>query len=602
MRTLGQALHQTFPENDTWSRHALAGLGTQVSMDMPICDLAAGRIWLTSESQENAVPTLLILTDDRLVFGQTTSGGGGLRWLPLDSVLNLDAIDAADGEVLHYELALTGGIGLAVRCPDTFVESLVAVLTGAPVPARAGDPQLADALTPVADDASALDRLGPPSLTERDVPDIRVRREPPAPEMPSHFHDGVQPDAQPIAAEPGFDASGHYHDRPAEPSTDAYVAPDAFVDPDPAVAADTVMASAAPTFDEDGGVSTAAESAPSNAYSSGGLPLRTPGAAFAGNPQTVPLQPMSAAAPVAADPAPASTWEHLDPTMTQEVPTVEHASSEWVPSPDAYRMDAGPMSMDAGPMSDETQILDAMPSHPEAHAANGTTAIEDEWWTEPSPADSLVWDEVSTTADGSREGVADGWLGHDVSGWEQWPEGAPNVAAPAGYSADEVNIGIDDFADLAVDFTQPGELADLDHGAAASSDNGHGLMYAVETNWWDAFAEWPEPFRSVTYLGGHPKHPKRRKNVTLHFNQMGVVAVTGGLANWGLEIPWSRVRSIDIEGSDELMFRSSLRIDLSSSALVLETDEGTVFFECRLRRPASVRTALATMTNAMTGR
>lgn len=215
-------------------------------------------------------------------------------------------------------------------------------------------------------------------------------------------------------------------------------------------------------------------------------------------------------------------------------------------------------------------------------------------------ADGLVDDRwMDDILDESDPGGTPSWVNQEVSNWERWPEGTPNVAVPAGYTSEEVNFGVDDFADLAGEFDEKNDLSELEDMPPAPA--GMTLMHAVDANWWSDLTDWPEAFRSVTYLGGHPKHAKRKKNVTLHFTPMGLGVTTGGLKNWAMEIPWNRVRSIDIEGSDELMFRSSLRIDLSSSALVIDTDEGTVFFECRLRRPASVRASLAPMLNAMTG-
>jgi hypothetical protein len=569
-------------------------------MNTPVWDVAVGSIRLVTESPQSAVPTMLILTPDRLVFGQTSIGVGALRWLPLDSVVNLDAIDSASGTILYYEILLTGGIALAVQCPEAFMSAFVNALTAGPS-APTEEPTLEEVLPPIVDDASSLDALGPPSLTEAVVPSLDtppfdpfaglgpvpafhddpcdrtaetpsipslpisdstpIFGEPPRPRDGSPTSEGgvwapADPSAQPLASEASFEGNSGQAAH-----TDRVVEDDHRVEFGPTYDASSALAGtpasdlthplAVPVVPEEpsvGGIPGPGE------VHSAGLPVRTPGAAYAGNPQTNGLGTPSGRTP-----------------------------------------GAGSAAIGRDAHADLTAPLSPPYGQPVIHGAvraSGETPVV----ADAEPVDDLWMEDLLDDAD---TGGTPSWAGNDVSTWERWPEGTPNIAVPAGYTSEEINFGIDDFADLAGEFDEKNVLSELEDMPPAPP--GMSLIHAIETNWWSELADWPEAFRSVTYLGGHPKHAKRRKNVTLHFTPMGLGVTTGGLKNWAMEIPWSRVRWIDIEGSDELMFRSSLRIDLSSSALVVDTDEGTVFFECRLRRPASVRSSLAPMINAMSG-
>lgn len=644
MRTLGQALNENFQPGDSWPRHALAGLGTQVSLDMPIQDLAAGRTWLTSQIPPDEVATLLVLTVDRLVFGQTTTGNGGLRWVPLESVENVDAIEAADGSVLNYELQLTGGIGLSLVCPESFVTTLIKVLLGdfsGPEPSDlTTGPQLSDVLTPVADDASELDRMGPAGLTERTVPVppsvdpiAPVFEAPPVAEPVFEAPPVTEPvfEAPPVA-EPVFEAApiedvwptpDTYGFEPADDDIHGFSSPPV-MDPQvhagldsptgqhfaPPAGFDSPAPAALPETAPGPIGNPAAPAADPVMNGHHGLPQRTPGATFSDPSFNEPLVGPRAPEPSARFDVIETVNEYGQTGNTQEVPVVHAGEPEWPPADSPY-LDQPPTA----PVDDRTRILDAQAWAPPAATPDadyfapesfapgsfepepfGTDSFGTEsFGTEPGGSATFGGDAMPLDSNGVLSPEAPASFEEHQSDWRQWPEGTPKVATPAGYSSDEISPVVDDFSDLAVDIHNPGDLANLDEPVPAPPS----VMYAAQPEWWANFREWPEPFRSVTYLGGHPKHSKRRKNVTLHFTPGGLAALGGGLGNWEMEIPWSEIRSIDVEGSDELMFRSSMRIDLSSSALVVETEAGMVFFECRLRRPASVRTALAAMSNSM---
>ena len=105
---------------------------------------------------------------------------------------------------------------------------------------------------------------------------------------------------------------------------------------------------------------------------------------------------------------------------------------------------------------------------------------------------------------------------------------------------------------------------------------------------------WPEPLRGVLYLGGHPGHPRKRKNGTMMFSPNGLEVAGSGFQSWEMNMDWAFVNSLEIQGPDEIMFGDHLKIDSTSSALIITmVDETRMFFEIRTRRPPSLRAALA---------
>lgn len=105
---------------------------------------------------------------------------------------------------------------------------------------------------------------------------------------------------------------------------------------------------------------------------------------------------------------------------------------------------------------------------------------------------------------------------------------------------------------------------------------------------------WPDPLRGVVYLGGHPGHPRKRKNGVVVFSPAGIEVSGSGFQTWEMSMDWSFVSRVEIQGPDEVMFSEHLKIDSTSSALIVEMSDATrMFFEVRTRRPPSLRAALA---------
>ncbi len=105
---------------------------------------------------------------------------------------------------------------------------------------------------------------------------------------------------------------------------------------------------------------------------------------------------------------------------------------------------------------------------------------------------------------------------------------------------------------------------------------------------------WPDPLRGVLYLGGHPGHPRKRKNGTMTFSPNALEVAGSGFQSWEMNMDWAFVNNLEIQGPDEIMFGDHLKIDSTSSALIITmVDETRMFFEIRTRRPPSLRAALA---------
>lgn len=115
----------------------------------------------------------------------------------------------------------------------------------------------------------------------------------------------------------------------------------------------------------------------------------------------------------------------------------------------------------------------------------------------------------------------------------------------------------------------------------------------VSGPWDDPSIGWPEVLRNCVYLGGHPVHQRRRKNVMVMMRPGGLVIGSGG-HGWSVHVGWQEVRRLDVQSPDEVKFTHNHRIDHNGSALVVELADGTsLVVEVRGRRPATLRSGLA---------
>ena len=118
--------------------------------------------------------------------------------------------------------------------------------------------------------------------------------------------------------------------------------------------------------------------------------------------------------------------------------------------------------------------------------------------------------------------------------------------------------------------------------------------HAPDAPWNNRSVQWPAQVSGVTYVGGHPDQTRKRKNGTIVFAPPGIRIAGSGLQSWDLDLPWTQITKVRVEGTDEVMFTEGIRIEPSSSALIVELIDGAkVYFEVRMRRPGSLRSPLA---------
>ena len=118
----------------------------------------------------------------------------------------------------------------------------------------------------------------------------------------------------------------------------------------------------------------------------------------------------------------------------------------------------------------------------------------------------------------------------------------------------------------------------------------------VETPWSSPGVQWPEEVRGVNYLQGYPGQRKKRKSGLMQFGPEGISLTGKGFGNWTMSIGWLFVENIEIFGPEEILFTNQIKIDASSTAIVVKaTDGAEIIFEVRSRRPPSLRSSLASL-------
>lgn len=113
--------------------------------------------------------------------------------------------------------------------------------------------------------------------------------------------------------------------------------------------------------------------------------------------------------------------------------------------------------------------------------------------------------------------------------------------------------------------------------------------------WMQPGCVWPEKVSGVTYRGGDPAAgKKKKKGGLLVFSRRGVEAVGRGRRSWRVAVGWSQVEDIDIKSADEIAFSSGIKINASSSAVVVRTIDGhDIVLEVAQRRTPSLRAGMA---------
>ena len=178
MLTLGQAIDRRFVHDDPWAHDALAALGDS-ERDDEVHDVAKGWLRIGGESG-TLVDALFVLTASRIGFSQTSHDGVPPQWIPLRSIVALDAIEGVPYPLVTVEVQLSGDVAILVGWPDAFCGEVVEVLTAdlaaaARQSAPAVEPEtmpqdFADpASTANAADPAALDELEPSAWQEQDL-------------------------------------------------------------------------------------------------------------------------------------------------------------------------------------------------------------------------------------------------------------------------------------------------------------------------------------------------------------------------------------------------------------------------------------------------
>lgn len=633
MRTLEQILSDHNVGVDAWSAAVASQLQAALPSTYPLECATAGRVWMLSDGPAAAVRMMLLVSTDRLILASGASGPAGLKWIPLDIISNLDAIDGPDGSVLNYELSLAGGVELGVECDEELVDALVTVLSsvsdapgedhGPPAPVSDGPEREREESTRHRQDASDDGEPGGHHLKTAD----RMVDEPPVhtgggipASMPDHSTDGVRsravrsaensPANAPVAgpatgADPASRQAMRAHDTETDSTVVVAGVSNVAAKVEPGAAPIPSLADALYEVDDDPS-SLDALPPPSlweqDVTPPEAMPRARRNAASRLSPWSPVVAPDGESRDAAADlptlprRSPGAAFGEADRELEAMKPTATTSVTEPVPAErqedegtlDAIAAPAATPSMASGPSIalDELQHPEYLDPLAGPEATPAVFEPQHQWDSPPNGIES-----VDADAAARPTGITDDW--------KVWTGDGPTVATPAGFSSVEVDGSVDDFSDLAAAVSSVNDLESLTPerlAVPAPRAVPQRMPSGSVGNWWQRVDGWPDSFRSVTYIGGHPDHTRRRKNVLLTLDDRGIEAVSAGFGSWSLAVDWADVRSIDVEGSDELMFRSNIRIDLSSCAVVIETVQGTLFFECRLRRPASVRSALAAVT------
>jgi len=265
-----------------------------------------------------------------------------------------------------------------------------------------------------------------------------------------------------------------------------------------------------------------------------------------------------------------------EPTLTPDLAPVRgpaepvaHADRPFEPRPDADDV-RPPAADEPGEPSlvDDTDLADGTDRSAEDEATAATAAVEGEQ-VSPSPMEPPVF--------AAHHAVTAEVPLVEIAPEDSSPPVAPDATAGSTFAES-------DAAD--------GEVPDPSADRAPLIDQFLGELpeHLQET----VGEEWPEPFRHVTLIGGTGESSKRRKNVTVTFDDTGLHFATGGLGAWKWDVAPDGVEALEVGGVDELMFTHSLRIGAGSSAMIVKTAAGEeLILEVPDIEPHDLRTVLA---------
>jgi hypothetical protein len=102
----------------------------------------------------------------------------------------------------------------------------------------------------------------------------------------------------------------------------------------------------------------------------------------------------------------------------------------------------------------------------------------------------------------------------------------------------------------------------------------------------------------VTYLGGYPGQPKKRKRCTATFTQEGIEV--DGPTGLAFRVGWDVVNSIEAQNADEARFRMNTRIHRDASAVVVQCEQAvTLVLEARDCPTLPLRSAIVQLVDEL---
>lgn len=218
MIQLNDALAEQFPTGDEWVRGALSSLGDSLQPTSLVHAVVGGWVQRPDSVAVDLVETLFVLLPDRLGLGQT-DGDERIRWIPMDAIQNLDAIDDSPLPLQTVEICLADGSTIKAGWTDSFSEQIVGVLisliSGGSPAATAPDPEIETAPEQPAADVATAD--APSMAVEADTtPDL-----PAAPQSERWIEESAEVAVEPTGEADStawFSVGANIDDPPLNPS------------------------------------------------------------------------------------------------------------------------------------------------------------------------------------------------------------------------------------------------------------------------------------------------------------------------------------------------------------------------------------------------
>ena len=535
MLPLTQALDASFDRGDPWIRAAIGALGDLVGPTTLVHAVSRG--WVGLPSGERA-DVLFLLLSDRLALTGSDGDTAQAHWIPLGTVRFLDLADTQHPPLTTVEMVLDGDQLVIAAWSQEFCDDLVAVLGFLAAAERTHDamaPELTDP-TLIDRDPGALDLLPPAAFEEPALTD-------PAVDVPAF-------------AGPAFDGPALIDQPFDEDEFDEAAFDEPFLSTHIEV-----------ELTDDAGVDAQAFGAFVVGTSMGDTEVPE---GFDRSVDDRPAAPMTPPMAEIGDESPSSLPSFLASAEPgSAAPAAFMTPIDWA-APDALDDGIAPE-----PAIDRVEAVDAEDSFDDIQPFDTSVPFDT----------NVPFDTEPLTPEDLLPSWARGGDGMDGDGLDR----LDSIAAPGAFGVEPGAFESPAFEPIP---------ASVDPGATAPVHATAPLGAPVEDGqargpWLAEGLAWPEPIKSVSYLGGVKALPRKRKNGTLVFGPKGLLAAGTGFQSWDLLIEWSTVETVEVMGPDEVAFTEQLKVDINSSVLAVTTIDGDrAQFEVRMRRPPSLRTAL----------